>query len=104
MKKGKAHKFARPFHGPYLVVELSPNDAKVVPVDRPREQLTYVALERLRQCPNELPPGHSPEHTAYPVLRRPPKVLDKKNLKQTSLHLNLSHGRVDCGLDAILTV
>ncbi len=26
VKKGKAHKFARPFHGPYWVVELSPND------------------------------------------------------------------------------
>ena len=34
-KKGKAHKFARPFHGPYRVIESTANDAKVVPVDKP---------------------------------------------------------------------
>ncbi len=70
VKKGKAHKFACPFHGPYRVVELSPNYAKVVPVDRPREQPTYVALERLRQCLNELPPGESwPQPRAHRLPR-----------------------------------
>ena len=39
------------------VLELTPNDAKVVPVDKPREQPIYVALERLRFCPDELPWG-----------------------------------------------
>ena len=33
-KKGKAHEFARPFHGPYCVIELTANDAKVVPVNK----------------------------------------------------------------------
>lgn len=56
-KKGKAHKFSRPFHGPFRVLELAPNDAKVIPVDKPRDQAIYVALERLRFCPSELPQG-----------------------------------------------
>ena len=54
-KKGKAHKFARPFHGPYRVLELTANDAKVVPVDKPRDTPILVALDRVRHCPDELP-------------------------------------------------
>ena len=34
-KSGKAYKFARPYHGPYCVVELTTNDAKIRPVDKP---------------------------------------------------------------------
>lgn len=56
-KKGKAHKFSRPFHGPFRVLELTPNDAKVTPVDKPRDQAIYVTLERLCFCPSELAQG-----------------------------------------------
>ena len=35
-KRGKAHKFARPFKGPYRVVHLYDNGADIRPVDRPR--------------------------------------------------------------------
>ncbi len=56
-KKGKAHKFARPFHGPFRVIELTSNDAKVIPVDKPHDPPIYVALERVRLCPDELPEG-----------------------------------------------
>ena len=38
-KKGKAHKFAHPFHGPYREIELTANDAKVVPVNKPHSTL-----------------------------------------------------------------
>ena len=55
-RKGKAHKFARPFHGPYRVIELTTNDAKVIPVDKPRSPPIFVALDRVRHCPDELPP------------------------------------------------
>ncbi len=33
-KSGKSRKFARPFHGPYRVIELSNNNAKVIPIDQ----------------------------------------------------------------------
>ena len=56
-KKGKAHKFAPPFHGPYRVVELTANDAKVVPVNKPHSTPIFVALDRVCYCPDELPPG-----------------------------------------------
>ena len=54
-KSGPAYKFARPFHGPYRVVELTANNAKVRPVDRPEEEPIFVALDRLRRCSDEIP-------------------------------------------------
>ena len=73
-KKGKAHKFARPFHGPYRVLELTTNDAKVVPVNKPHSTPIFVALDRVRHCPDELPPDEYwpsrrpvPEHSADTV-------------------------------------
>ena len=53
-KQGKAHKFARPFRGPYRVVELYENGADIRPVDRPRADVIRVALNRLRTCPTEI--------------------------------------------------
>ena len=35
--KGKSWKLVRPFHGPYRVVSLTPNNVEVVLVDRPEE-------------------------------------------------------------------
>ena len=57
-RKGKAHKFARPFHGPYRVIELTANGAKVVPVDKPYSPI-FVALDRVCHGPDELPPVQS---------------------------------------------
>ena len=53
-KTGKRRKFARPFHGPYRVVELDVNDAKIRRVDRPQDETILVALDRLRRCPDEV--------------------------------------------------
>ena len=51
---GPAHKFAHPFSGPYRILELTPNDAKVRPVDRPAEEPIFISLDRVRYCPNEV--------------------------------------------------
>ena len=53
-KTGHARKLARPFHGPYRVVEIDNNTAKVCRVDKPSEEPVLVALERLRRCPDEI--------------------------------------------------
>ena len=53
-KSGQARKFARPFHGPYRVVEVDSNTAKIRRVDQPDEELILVALESLRPCPEEV--------------------------------------------------
>ena len=36
-KQGKAHKFARPFRGPYRIVNLYDNGADIRLVDRPQQ-------------------------------------------------------------------
>ena len=48
-KTGENRKFARPFHGPYRVMEMSANTAKILRVDT-----LLVSLERLRRCPEEI--------------------------------------------------
>ena len=48
--QGKDRKLVRPFHGPYRVVSLTPTNAEVVLVDRPREPSIFVALSRVRRC------------------------------------------------------
>ena len=52
--QGKAWKLARPYHGPYRVLSLTPNNAEVVLVDRPREPSIFVSLDRVRPCYEEL--------------------------------------------------
>ena len=39
-KQGKAHKFARPFRGPYRIINLYNNGADIRPVDRPQQATT----------------------------------------------------------------
>ncbi len=46
---GKAHKFARPFRGPYRIIALFENGAQVNLVDRPQAASIRVALNRVRQ-------------------------------------------------------
>ena len=48
---GAKRKFARPFHGPYRLVEVR---TKIQPVDRPAEEPILVALNRLCRCPDEV--------------------------------------------------
>ena len=53
-KQGKAHKFARPFRGPYRIINLYDNGADIRPVDCPQQATTRVSLNRLRKCPKEI--------------------------------------------------
>ena len=54
LKSGPGHKLARPFKGPYRILEVFPNGADVVLVDKPSSAVIRVALNRLRYCPTEL--------------------------------------------------
>ena len=53
--RGNAWKFARPFHGPYRVVSLTPTNAEVRLVDQPNDDSIFVSLNRVRRCYDELP-------------------------------------------------
>ena len=48
--QGPAWKLARPFHGLYRVVALTPSNAEVVLVDQPKEPSIFVSLSRIRLC------------------------------------------------------
>ena len=53
-KNSKAHKFARPFHGPFRVLEANNTGVVVRPVNQPDVPSIRVALNRVRRCPNEI--------------------------------------------------
>ena len=53
-KTGESRKLARPFHGPYRVIELGTNTARIRRVDKPWEEPMLVALQRLRHCVEEI--------------------------------------------------
>ena len=54
-KSCKAHKFARPYHSPYRIIQLYDGGADVTLVDKPKEPSIRVPFERLRVCPGEIP-------------------------------------------------
>ena len=54
-KKGTTWKLARPFYGPYRVVDVTPTNVEVRLIDRPDDPTIFVALNRVRLCYPELP-------------------------------------------------
>ena len=51
---GERRKFARPYHGPYRVIEMATNTAKITRIDHPEEDPLLVSLAQLRQCPEKI--------------------------------------------------
>ena len=52
--KGKAWKLARPYHGPYEVLALTPMNAEVRLANSPQDGAIFVALDRIHICPEEM--------------------------------------------------
>ena len=48
--KEEKTKLARPFHGPFRVLTVTPTNAEVRLVDDPKAAPIFVALDRVRQC------------------------------------------------------
>ena len=48
--QGKDHKLARPYHGPYRVLTVTPTNAEVCLISDPTASSIFVALSRVRQC------------------------------------------------------
>lgn len=46
--KGKVWKLARPFHGPYRVISVTPTNAEVWLVDQPGADAIFVSLSKVR--------------------------------------------------------
>ena len=83
-KATKAYKFARPFHGPYRITAVHNTGVEVRLVDRPQENAIRVALDRVRQCPDQLPNTFWPQKPrAREVESKDPPVA-KGNIKQSN--------------------
>ena len=54
-KNGTTWKLARPFYGPYRIVDLTPTNAEVRLIDKPEDPTIFVTLNRARLCYPELP-------------------------------------------------
>ena len=51
---GKDRKLARPFHGPFRIINLTPTNAEVQLVEKPEESPLFIAIDRLRKCYMEM--------------------------------------------------
>ena len=71
---GKNRKLARPYHGPYRVVHITPTNAEVRLIEHPTEPSIFVAIDRLRKC--------YPEQTDDCWLGTKKKIPKKRNAKQ----------------------
>ena len=47
---GKNRKFARPYHGPYCIITITPTNDEIQLIERPLEPTIFVAIDRLRRC------------------------------------------------------
>ena len=52
--QGKDRKLARPYHGPYRVLNVTPTNAEVTLIDRPRNPSIFVSLTRVRRCYDDM--------------------------------------------------
>ena len=77
-KACKAYKFARPFHGPYRIVERSETGVVVRPVDRPQADPIRVAYNRIRCCADSIP------DLVWPTRARVTGATVDKAVKQTA--------------------
>ena len=53
-KQTRTYKFARPFYGPYRVVERQGNTILAIPIDKPNSSPIHVSISRVRPCPEEI--------------------------------------------------
>lgn len=53
--KGESWKFARPYHGPFGVISVTPTNAEVMLVDQPGADIIFVSLKRVCSCYQEMP-------------------------------------------------
>ena len=59
--QGTDWKFAKPFHGPSRILDVTETNASVRPVDRPQDAPIFISLNRVRRCPPPPPPPPPPE-------------------------------------------
>ena len=70
--QGKTWKFARPYHGPFRVLNVTPTNAEVCLVNDPKSDSMFVSMTRVHPCHDELPDtswrGSIPTEIQYSTL------------------------------------
>ena len=51
---GKKWKIARPYHGPYRILSVTPTNAKVQLIKHPTDPSLFVAISQLQRCYPEM--------------------------------------------------
>ena len=76
-KSCKAYKFAKPFHGPYRIVEQNETGVAVWPVDQPQVNPIRVAYNRIRCCAGSIP------DLFWPIRSKVSQVASKRQARTT---------------------
>ena len=50
----KSWKLARPYHGPFRILSVTPMNAEVQLIEKPGDPSLFVAIDRLRRCYPEI--------------------------------------------------
>ena len=87
-KATKAYKFARPFHGPYRIIEQSDTGVVVRPLDKPAEPIR-VAYNRIRHYCDSLPNKFWP--TVVRSNKRPATGSSSEDEGVTKQRVNIQH-------------
>ena len=84
---GKDWKLARPYHGPYRIISLTPTNAEVQLIERPSDPTLFVAISRLRRCYPEIPSDVSwtGRHKKAKRKRRSGRVQENSNSQLQNL-------------------
>ena len=89
--QGKKCKLALPYHGPYRILEVSQNTLLVRPVDCPDAPLILVSMDRVTQCPSEVPnsswlgPQTEKKKKRHQEVRKRQKVLRRRRGSLTGI-------------------
>ena len=84
---GKKWKIARPYHGSYRILSITPTNAEVQLIKNPGEPSLFVALSQLRRCYPELPDTSWTGPSKRKRVKRPPAA------KQDLPALPVQHAR-----------
>ena len=85
-KSGQGRKFASPFHGPYRIIEMDDNTAKIRRVDQPQMEPILVALDRLRSCPEGVAGDYWPTgRTRGKVTKNPTEAAPPQDRNQAPI-------------------
>ena len=97
--QGKNRKFALPYHGPYRILKVQANCLLVRPVDKQSMQAILVSMDRVTQCPKELPNTSYLGPRQKRMKNRKPHLSTTATLPQKITHSYGLHSKAKINVD-----